>query len=174
MDEKTQKVLRDLDEGTRLLKGEWTSDGRKLFNFKVTEIEVHNSCGLNKGGIKEIGSVLRYFLQGKGNPNARIYVHKGIKSSGCNETEENIGIGTFFFYITDDDEQEAQIEIVLHPDAFENFIHTLTILRFKGELTFRVIVQKMPDEKNDDVLMVSSYELDNLLQLISEESTSDV
>ena len=173
MDEKTQKALRDSNEGTRLLKGEWTSDGQKLFNFEVTEIEVHNSCGL-KVGTKEIVSGLRYFLQGKGNPNARIYVHKGIKSSDCIEAEEKNGIGTFFFYTTDADEQEAQIEIVLHPDAFEDFIHTITIFRFKGELKFRVIVKKMSGEKTDDVLMVSSYELENFLQLQSEKSISDL
>jgi len=171
MDEKTQKVLRDLDEGTRLLKGEWTSDGRKLFDFEVTEIEVHNSCGF-KVDTKEIVSGLRYFLQGKGNPNARIYVHKGIKKAHSIEAEEKIGIGTFFFYTTDDDEQEAQVEIVLDPAPFEDFIHTITILRFKGELKLRVIVQKMPGEKTDDVLMVSSYELENFLKLQSDETSS--
>lgn len=163
MDEKTQKVFRDLDEGTRLLKGEWTSDGRKLFNFEVIEIEIHNSCGL-KVDTKEIVSGLRYFLQGKGNPNAMIYVNKGIENSD-REVEEKNGIGTFFFYMTDDDKQKAQIEIVLHPDAFEDFIHTITILRFKGKLKFRVIVKKIPGEKTDDVLMVSSYELENFLQV---------
>jgi len=164
MDEKTQNVLHDLDEGTRLLKGEWTSDGRKLFNFEVTEIEVHNSCGL-KVSTKEIVSGLRYFLRGKGSPNARIYIHKGIKSSNCIEAAEKIGIGTFFFYTTDENEQEAQIEIVLHPEAFEDFIHTITILRFKGELKFRVIVKKRLEETPGDVLEVVSYELENYLTL---------
>ncbi len=172
MDEKTKKVLRDLDEGTRLLKGEWTSDGRKLFNFEVNEIEVHNSCGL-KVDTKEIVSGLRYFLRGKGNPNARIYIHKGIKNSDCIEASDKTGIGTFFIYTTDEDEQEAQIELVLHPDSFSDFVHTIRALRFKGKLRFRVIVNKMPDEKSDDVLMVSSYELENFMKLEFDEATTE-
>ena len=173
MDDKTQEVLRDLDEGTRLLKGEWTSDGRKLFNFEVTEIEVRNSCDL-QDGTTEIVSGLCYFLQGKGNPNARIYIGKGVKNPDYIEAGEKKGIGTFFFYTTDEDEQEAQIKIVLHPEAFDDFIHTVTILRFKGELKFRVIVKKMPSEKTDDVLTVTSYELENFLRLQSKEATTDL
>jgi len=102
--------LDSLKDGSRLLKGEWTSEGRKLLSFRVTEIQAKNSGGLDDDGA--IVSSCGYFLQGSGHfkwdpPDARIYVNKQIKSFGGEDTDR----GDLFFF-TDDDEQEvAQIEM---------------------------------------------------------------
>ena len=160
-----------MDEEVRLRHGKWTSDGRKLLRFYITEIAVTNYCGLNESA-NEAVSGLSYFMEGKGkgNSNARIFIDKWIKRVACNEAEEADGfIGTCFFFQNDDDEKEAQIEIALQPEAFDNFIHAIAVFDFEGELTFQVIVKKKPgeqtldDDDTDDVLIVDSYEMGNTL-----------
>lgn len=166
MDEGTKELLAGLDDKIRLLEGEWTTDGRKLFLFEIAEIQVVNSCGLENEQNK-IVSGLHYYLRGKGNPPANIFIFPGKERPESTHDRENIGIGTFFLYTDSDEKKEkAQIEIILDPPAFDNFIHSLTVFRFKGKMKFRVIVKKRLEETHGDVLEVVSYELENYLRLL--------
>lgn len=74
MDDKTKAILQRLDDGTRLIKGEWTSDGKKLFRFLVTEILSKNACTIDEDE-KRLISGIRYCLTGKGNPPTFIWIY---------------------------------------------------------------------------------------------------
>lgn len=165
-DDKIKEVFQIFNNGTRLIKGEWTSDGRKLFNFIISEIEVVNSCGCEDEENK-ILSGLYYYLKGKGNPPAMIWVYKGKERLDPTENRRSNGIGTFFLSPADEDEEkkQANIEIVLDPPAFDNFVHAVTVLLFKGQMKFRVTVKRSSEEKGESVLMVIGYELENYLAL---------
>ena len=165
MDSKTKKVLDMLDESARLQRGEWTLDGRKLFKFKITKIEVHSSYSFDDESDKFVPE-LHYTLSGKGILNAIINVHK----MRIEPVIEN-AIGILDFYPSNEEDEkdgeEADMKIFLSPEAFENFTHTVAALSFKGEFILKALVMETEDSEVSDSYLVKDYLLENVLKLTS-------
>lgn len=166
MDDKPKDLFRRLDDSIRLTKGEWTSDGRKLFRFSVTEILSKNFCSVseNEEGLE---SGIQYCLKGKGHPPVLIWIYR-ISEKTHRETS---GIGLFMLPIADvanDERQEGYIQIYLDPFSFNNFVQTLKSLLFKGTIKFEVVVKEASGEESGDSLIVTEYSMGNYLALQSE------
>ena len=167
MDDKTKDIFRRLDDGTRLIKGEWTSDGRKLFIFLVTEILSKNVCAIDENEEK-LESGIQYCLTGKGNPPAFIWIYRLRESQDLKAHRKTSGIGSFMLPMPDDDNDEIQeryIQIYLYPIPFNNFVQTINSLLFKGTIKFEVVVKKTPGEESEDNLIVTEYSMENCLSL---------
>ena len=169
MDENIKKILQTLDDGTRLLKGEWTSDGRKIFRFLITEILLQNSCAINENDGK-IKSGIKYCLSGKGNPSAIIWIYRLDENQERTFHKEKSGIGEFKLPITlendtPDENEEGYIELYLNRNAFENFVLTINSLLLKGTIKFLVMSKKQNIEESEDSLIVTEYSMENCLSL---------
>lgn len=170
MSEKRKKIIHSLDDDDiSLLKGGWTPDGRKIFNFDITEIKISNSCLCDVDENKIISKIY-YILKGKGNPPAEIWIYKGIENRDCLGEGEEAGIGTSITTWNDKGEEELVIEIVLRPEAFEDFVHTISALRLRGQIKFNALIKKLPGGESDDIWNVILYKLDNALKLPCEET----
>jgi hypothetical protein len=167
MDDKTKDIFRSLDDGTRLIKGEWTSDGRKLFRFLVTEILSQNVCSIDENEEK-LKSGIQYCLKGKGDPPVFIWIYRLRKSQDLKAHRKISGIGSFKLPMTDEDNDEIQegyIQIYLDPIPFNNFVQTINSLLFKGTIKFEVVVKKTQGEESEDNLIVTEYSIENSLSL---------
>lgn len=169
MDDKTKDIFRRFDDDTRLIKGEWTSDGKKVFRFLVTEILAKNVCTIDENE-ERLESGIQYCLTGEGNSPAFIWIYKSCESQDLKAYRKTSGIGSFLLPMTDDDNDEIEegyIQIYLDPISFDNFAQTIRSLLFKGKIKFEVVVKKRPDEESEDNLIVTEYSLENCLSLQS-------
>jgi hypothetical protein len=167
MDDKTKDIFRSLDDGTRLIKGEWTSDGRKLLRYLVTEILTQNVCSIDENEEK-LKSGIQYCLKGKGDPPAFIWIYRLHESQDVKAQRKTSGIGSFMLSMTDEDNDEIQegyIQIYLDPIPFSNFVQTINSLLFKGTIKFEVVVKKTPGEESENNLIVTEYSIENSLSL---------
>ena len=169
MDDKTKAIFQRLDDGTQLIKGEWTSDGRKLFRFLVTEILSKNACTIDEDE-ERLESGIQYCLTGKGNPPAFIWIYRVNETQAPKLLRKTSGIGSFMLPVTDDnnndeERQERYIQIYLDPISFNDFVQTINSLQFKGTIRFEVVVKKPSSEESEDNLIVTEYSMENCLSL---------
>jgi len=167
MDNKNKDLFRRLDDSTRLIKGEWTSDGRKLFRFLVTEILSKNVCAIDANEEK-LESGIQYCLTGKGNPPVFIWIYRLDENQELKTHRKASGIGTFMLPMVvgdNDARQEGYIKIYLDPIPFNNFVQTLSSLLLKGMINFEVVVKEALGEESGDNLIVTEYSMENYLSL---------
>jgi hypothetical protein len=170
MDDKTKDLIRRLDDGTRLIKGEWTSDGRKLFRFSVTEIISRNVCALDVHEEK-LESGIQYCLTGKGDPPVLIWIYRLSDNRELKAHRKTSGIGSFTLPMAGADNDEIQkgyIQIYLDPISFENFVQSINSLLFKGTIKFEVMVKETIGEESGDDFIVTEYLMENSLSLKTE------
>ena len=176
MDDKIKAIFQRLDAGTQLIKGEWTSDGRKLFKFLVTEILSKNTCTIDDAE-ERFKSGIQYCLTGKGNPPAFIWIYRVNEAQAPKLLRKASGIGSFMLAVTDDNDddeiQEGYIEIYLDPISFNDFVQTINSLQFKGTIKFEVIAEKPTNEDSEDNLIVTEYSMENCLLGKLSEAESD-